>query len=64
MKKEFNGYSFSWTQSYVSLNPMYQCSQLTLQEEIERLEEIDDRVELMDSYPEALAIIQKVTNGN
>ena len=67
-KNDFN-ISYSWTQPYLptSYNPFYQTSEpknaLTLQEELDRLAEIDDQVSLMHSYPEAQAIIQKVQNG-
>jgi hypothetical protein len=58
--KDFEGYSFSWTQPYVSMNPLYQYNELTVKEELERLNEIDDQVALMDSYPEAEALIKNI----
>jgi hypothetical protein len=58
--KDFEGYSFSWSQPYVSMNPLYQYNELTVKEELERLSEIDDQVALMDSYPEAEALIKNI----
>jgi len=66
MRDHINGYSFSWTQPYLptSYNPFYERSiprsELTVQEELERLQEIDDQVTLMDSYPEAEALIKNI----
>ena len=60
MKDQINGYSFSWTQPYVSMNPVYQNNELTVKEELERLDEIDDRVMLMDSYPDAERMIRNI----
>jgi hypothetical protein len=59
--KDFEGYSFSWTQPYsVSMNPFYQYNELTVREELEHLSEIDDRVALMDSYPDAEKLIKNI----
>ena len=61
MRDHIGGYSFSWTQPYtVSMNPFYQYNELTVQEELSRLAEIDDQVALMDSYPDAEKIIYKL----
>lgn len=55
-----------WTQPYLptSYNPFYERtvlrSELTVQEELELLQEIDDRVTLMDSYPDAEKLIQQL----
>jgi hypothetical protein len=51
-------YSFSWTQPYVSMNPVYQLNSVS--EEIERLQTIDRWVDAMHSYPDAEEIISKV----
>lgn len=54
-------YSFSWTQPYnVSMNPFYHYNELTVNEEIERLNEIDNQVMLMDSYPDAEHLIKNI----
>lgn len=66
--KRFNGMSIntSWTQPYLptSYNPFYERSvsrrELTVQEELARLAEIDNQVALMDSYPDAEKIIYKL----
>jgi len=66
--KRFNGMiiNTSWTQPYLptSYNPFYERSvprsELTVQEELERLEEIDDKVTLMDTYPEAEQLLASI----
>jgi hypothetical protein len=60
MSKENYSINYSWTQPYVSMNPLYQYNELTVNEEIERLNEIDDQVMLMDNYPEAEALIKNI----
>lgn len=67
--KRFNGMiiNTSWTQPYLptSYNPFYERSvlrsELTVQEELARLAEIDDQVAMMDSYPEAEKILEKIS---
>ena len=68
--KRFNGMVFntstSWTQPYLptSYNPFYERSvprsELTVQEELERLQEIDDQVALMDTYPQAEQLLKNI----
>lgn len=66
--KRFDGLSFStsWTQPYMptSYNPFYERrvphSELTVQEELSRLDEIDDQVSLMNSYPDAEALLKNI----
>ena len=66
--KRFDGMVFntSWTQPYLptSYNPFYERSvprsELTVQEELERLQEIDDQVTLMDTYPEAERLLKNI----
>ena len=66
--KRLDGMSFttSWTQPYLptSYNPFYERSvprsELTVQEELERLQEIDDQVTLMDTYPEAERLLKNI----
>lgn len=61
MRDHIKGYSYSWTQPYnVSMNPAYQKSELTVNEEMERLNEIDDQVSLMNSYPDAERLIKNI----
>ena len=60
----------TWTQPYLptSYNPFYERSilknELTTQEELERLEEIDDQVTLMRSYPDAEKILKKIQKNS
>lgn len=66
--KRFNGMviNTSWTQPYLptSYNPFYERSvprsELTVQEELERLQEIDDQVALMDTYPQAEQLLKNI----
>lgn len=64
---KFDGYSFSWTQPYQSLNEFFQgqdCKEiyerLKTEEEIDRLDKIDVLVDSMLTYPDAEAIIKKM----
>ena len=56
----------TWTQPYLptSYNPFYErtvpSSELTVQEELERLQEVDDRITLMDTYPEAEQLLKNI----
>lgn len=62
MKNKFEGISWStsWTQDYNNMNPFWQKSQLTTNEELERLDEIDDRITLMDNYPDAQQLLKNI----
>ena len=62
MKNRFEGISWStsWTQDYNNMNPFWQKSQLTTNEELERLDEIDDRIALMDNYPDAQQLLKNI----
>jgi hypothetical protein len=42
------------------MNPFYQNNELTTNEEIERLNEIDDQVMLMNSYPDAEKLLKNI----
>jgi len=62
-----NGYSFSWTQPYQSLNEFFKgqsCKEiynsLTLEEQIDKLEMVDRWVDSMLTYPDAEAILNKI----
>lgn len=70
---DFKGisYSYSYTQPYntwnsplngTSFNPFYD-NHLRVCQEMLLMNEIDKRVEMMTSYPDAEAIIEKVCNG-
>lgn len=63
----FKGYSVSWTQPYQSLNEFFRgksCEEiyqdLSVEQEIDRLEAVDRIVQNQLTYPEAEAIINKV----
>jgi hypothetical protein len=53
-------YSFSWTQPYPSMNPVYQ---LNVVNEIARLDFLEDEIQEMTHYPDAEKIIQKVIDA-
>jgi hypothetical protein len=55
-------YSFSWTQEYTSLNPVYQQA-VDTDNEVKRLDFLEEQIQEMASYPDAEAIIKKVMNG-
>ena len=56
----------TWTQPYLptSYNPFYErtvpSSELTVQEELKLLQEVDDRITLMDTYPEAEQLLKNI----
>lgn len=60
-KKNDFSVSYSWTQPYnISMNPFYQNNELTVNEEMERLNEIDDQVMLMQSYPDVDKLLKNI----
>lgn len=63
MAHKWTGYSFTFTQPYtVSMNPYY--NQLSVAHELQRLDDIDKAVQNMLTYPDAEAIINKLTKAN
>ena len=56
-------YSFSWTQSYTSMNPVYQLA-VDVDNEIKRLDFLEEQIQEMTSYPDAEKLIEKVINGS
>ena len=55
-------YSFSWTQPYPSWsNPIVQVNVMN---ELARMDFLEEQVQAMTEYPDALAIIEKVRNGH
>ena len=61
-----NGYSFSWSQPYNSYSGMsageiYQ--DLSVREEMIRIDAVDNIVQNMLTYPDADAIINKIRQG-
>lgn len=57
MDKPFS-ISYSWTQPYVSLNPVYQDK--SADEEMARIEMVDRWVDSMLTFPDAEAIMNKI----
>ena len=55
------GYNFSWTQPYPNWQP-WNPPQLSAYNET-MMDTVELRLQKMDSYPDAVAIIQKVKNG-
>jgi hypothetical protein len=67
----FNGYFASWTQPYVSMNGFWSNEQferttqkeqaITVSNELARLDFLEDEIQSMLTYPDAEAIINKIT---
>ena len=67
----FNGYFASWTQPYVSMNGFWSNEQferttqkeqeITVSNELARLDFLEDEVQSMLTYPDAEHIINKIT---
>ena len=60
-------YDWSWTQPYVSMNEFFQgkdCREiyeaLSVKEEIDRLDKIDEDVQKMLTFPDVEAILNKI----
>lgn len=55
---------YTWTQPYVSLNPVYQTNitkeEIKLKQEMNRWEHVDRIVENMESFPEAEKLIRNI----
>ena len=65
-KKETWSYDWSWTQPYVEMQDFYtpkeQVDQTT-QKELDRIASIDKQIDLMDRYPDAEAMIERLKKG-
>ena len=65
-KKETWSYDWSWTQPYVEMQgffkPKEQVDQTT-QKELDRIASIDKKIDLMDRYPDAEAMIERLKKG-
>lgn len=59
-KKNTWSYDFSWTQPYVSMQGFYSPSPNPAQEMERELDRIDEQVDLMDRYPDAEAMIERL----
>ena len=51
--------SYSWTQPYVSMNPVYQQA-VDTDNEIKRLDFLEEQIQEMTSYPEAEQLIRNI----
>lgn len=55
---------YTWTQPYVSLNPVYQSNiskeEIKTQQEMKCWEQVDRIVESMDSYPDVEKLIRNI----
>lgn len=60
MRDHIGSFSFSWTQPYVSMNPMYQ---INVQNELARLDFLEEQIQQMTHYPDAEKIINKIKNS-
>ena len=65
-KKDTWSYNFSWTQPYVEMQgfftPKEQVDHST-RKELDRIASIDKQIDLMDRYPDAEAMIERLKKG-
>ena len=65
-KKDTWSYDFSWTQPYIEIQgfftPKEQVDQTT-RKELDRIASIDKQIDLMDRYPDAEAMIERLKKG-
>jgi hypothetical protein len=61
MRDHISGYSFSWTQPYVSMNPVYQ--QINVENEIARMDFLEEQIREMSFYPDAEKILKKIVKN-
>ena len=65
-KKDTWSYDFSWTQPYVEMQgfftPKEQVEHST-RKELDRIASIDKQIDLMDRYPDAEAMIERLKKG-
>ena len=65
-KKDTWSYDFSWTQPYIEMQgfftPKEQVDQTT-RKELNRIASIDKQIDLMDRYPDAEAMIERLKKG-
>ena len=56
-----NGYSFSWTQDYTGWTvPLIYCHQVNMDNELARLDFIEQQVQEMESFPEVEALLERI----
>tara|TARA_B100001094_G_scaffold190145_1_gene184180 strand:- start:1058 stop:1279 length:222 start_codon:yes stop_codon:yes gene_type:complete len=68
-KKETWSYSFEWTQPYVEMQGFFDKEQkidprIETSNELARLDFLEEEVQNMLTYPDAEAIIKKITKGD
>ena len=68
-KKETWSYSFEWTQPYVEMQGFFGKEQkivprIETSNELARLDFLEEEVQNMLTYPDADAIIKKITKGD
>ena len=65
-KKDTWSYDFSWTQPYIEMQgfftPKEQVDQTT-RKELDRIASIDKQIDLMERYPDAEAMIERLKKG-
>lgn len=65
-KKDTWSYDFSWTQPYIEMQgfftPKEQVDQTT-RKELDRIASIDKQIDLMDRYPDAEVMIERLKKG-
>ena len=65
-KKDTWSYDFSWTPPYIEMQgfftPKEQVDQPT-RKELDRIASIDKQIDLMDRYPDAEAMIERLKKG-
>lgn len=65
-KKDTWSYDFSWTQPYIEMQgfftPKEQVDHST-RKELDRIASIDKQIDLMDRYPDAEAMIERLKKG-
>tara|TARA_B100001057_G_scaffold200479_1_gene201158 strand:- start:749 stop:961 length:213 start_codon:yes stop_codon:yes gene_type:complete len=65
-KKETWSYDFSWTQPYIEMQGFFTPKEQvdrTTQKELDRIVSIDEQINLMDRYPDAEAMIERLKKG-
>ena len=65
-KKDTWSYDFSWTQPYIEMQgfftPKEQVDHST-RKELDRIASVDKQIDLMDRYPDAEAMIERLKKG-
>ena len=65
-KKDTWSYDFSWTQPYIEMQGFFTAKEQvdqTTRKELDRIASIDKQIDLMDRYPDAEAMIERLKKG-